>query len=144
MPDMDEAVLQRGPELGVGGQAWVYRVHGQPEPRAYKKYKNPAQADPAALKTLIDLPGTLQPSQRDRLHEQAAWPLARVYDNGQLSGFLMREIPAQFRGPNTAGKSILRELQFLLYQRRPMGGTSSRVAGWAPRRGSMSPASAAR
>jgi hypothetical protein len=122
MPDMDEGALQRGPELGAGGQAWVYRVYGQLELRAYKKYKDPAKADPAALKTLIDLPATLQPSQRDRLHEQAAWPLARVYDNGQLSGFLMREIPAQFMGPNTAGKSILRELQFLLYQRKPMWG----------------------
>src|SRR5271169_3577561 len=82
MPDMDEAALQRGPELGAGGQAWVYRVYGQLEPRAYKKYKDPAKADPAALKTLIDLPGTLQPSQRDRLHEQAAWPLARIYETG--------------------------------------------------------------
>src|ERR1035438_5758780 len=87
MPDMDEGALQRGPELGAGGQAWVYRVYGQLELRAYKNYKDPARAAPAALKTLIDLPATLQPSQRDRLHEQAAWPLARVYDNGQLSGF---------------------------------------------------------
>jgi DNA-binding helix-hairpin-helix protein with protein kinase domain len=122
MPDMDEGALQRGPELGAGGQAWVYRVYGQQEPLAYKKYKDPGKADPAALKTLIDLPATLQPSQRDRLHEQAAWPLARVYDHGQLSGFFMREIPAQFMGPNTAGKSILREVQFLLYQRKPMWG----------------------
>jgi DNA-binding helix-hairpin-helix protein with protein kinase domain len=122
MPDMDDAAVQRGQELGVGGQAWVYRVNGQPGPRAYKKYKNPGPADPAALKTLIDLPGTLQPSQRDRLHEQAAWPLARVYDKGQLSGFLMREIPAQFNGPNKAGKPTQRELQFLLYQPKPMWG----------------------
>jgi hypothetical protein len=122
MPDMDETALQRGQELGAGGQAWVYRVHGQLEPRAYKKYKDPATASPAALKALIDLPATLQPSQRDRLHEQAAWPLTRVYDNGQLSGFLMREIPEHFKGPNTVGKPILRELQFLLYQRKPMWG----------------------
>ena len=46
MPDMDEAALRRGPELGVGGQAWVYRVHGQLEPRAYKKYKDPAKGRP--------------------------------------------------------------------------------------------------
>jgi hypothetical protein len=59
MPDMDETALQRGQELGAGGQAWVYRVHSQLEPRAYKKYKDPATASPAALKALIDLPATL-------------------------------------------------------------------------------------
>jgi len=122
MADIDETALPQGPELGTGGQAWVYRVHGQQEPRAYKKYKNAPAADPAALKTLIDLPDALQPSQRERLHEQAAWPLARVYSNGQLSGFLMREIPAQFFGPNAAGDRKLRELQFLLYPHKPMWG----------------------
>lgn len=122
MPDIDEATLNIGPELGSGGQGWVYRVHDQPEPRAFKKYKSPSRADPAALQTLIDLPGTLQPSQRDRLLEHAAWPLSRVYKSGQLSGFLMREIPARFSGPNAAGSRILRELQFLLYDRKPMWG----------------------
>lgn len=120
--DIDEAALQRGDELGSGGQGWVYRVHGQPEPCAFKKYKNPRTADPSALGTLVGLPGQLQPSERDRLHEQTAWPLSRVYDKGQLSGFLMREIPGRFMAPNAAGAMKKRELQFLLYARKPLWG----------------------
>jgi DNA-binding helix-hairpin-helix protein with protein kinase domain len=120
--DIDEAALQRGVELGSGAQGWVYRVHGQPEPSAFKKYKNPRMAEPAALKTLTDLPGQLRPSERDRLHQQTAWPLARVYDKGQLSGFLMREIPGQFMAPNSAGAMKKRELQYLLYPRAPLWG----------------------
>ena len=49
--------------------------------------------------------------------------LARyVYDKGQLSGFLMREIPGQFMAPNSAGKMKKRELQYLLYPRAPLWG----------------------
>ena len=120
--DIDEAALQRGVELGAGGEGWVYRVHGQPEPTAFKKYKDPRRVDPFALKTLVDLPGQLQPSERERLHQQTAWPRARVYDKGKLSGFLMREIPGQFMAPNSAGKMKKRELQYLLYPRVPLWG----------------------
>lgn len=120
--DIDEAALQRGDELGSGGQGWVYRVHGQMEPRAFKKYKDPRKTNPSALKTLVDLPGQLEPSERDRLHERTAWPLARVYDKGQLSGFLMREIPGEFIAPNSAGVMKKRELQYLLYARKPLWG----------------------
>jgi hypothetical protein len=122
LADIDEAVLQRGGELGSGGQGWVYRVHGMREPSAFKKYKDPRKADPSALKALVDLPGQLQPPERGRLHEQTAWPLARVYDRGQLSGFLMREIPGQFMAPNGAGAMKKRELQYLLYERKPLWG----------------------
>jgi len=121
VPDVDEGALQRGPELGAGGQGWVYRVLGQPD-TVYKKYKDPAKANPDALQALIDLPDTLQPSQRDRLYGRTAWPRTRVYDQMRLSGFLMREIPAEYMGPNTAGKLILRTLEFLLYKPRPMWG----------------------
>ena len=120
--DVDEAAFQQGNELGSGGQGWVYRVHGQSEPTAFKKYKNPRSADPFALKTLADVPGQLQPSERDRLHQQTAWPLARVYDKGKLSGFLMREIPAQFMAPISSGSMKKRELQYLLYPRVPLWG----------------------
>lgn len=120
--DIDEAALQRGKELGSGGEGWVYRVHGEPEPTAFKKYKDPRRVDPAALKTLADLPGQLQPSERDRLHQQTAWPRARVYDKGKLSGFLMREIPGRFMAPNSAGAVKKRELQYLLYPRVPLWG----------------------
>lgn len=120
--DVDEAALQRGNELGSGGQGWVYRVHGQPGPTAFKKYKNPRTADSHALKTLVDLPSQLQPSERNRLYEETAWPLARVYDKAQLSGFLMQEIPDRFLAPNGTGAIKMRELQHLIFPRKPLWG----------------------
>ena len=118
--DIDEASLRIGAELGAGGQGTVYQVEGQPG-LVFKQYKV-AGADPDALKILVDLPGQLPPSERDRLHARTAWPLARVYNRGQLSGFLMQEIPGRFAAANIAGTRKLRELQFLVYPRKPLWG----------------------
>lgn len=118
--DVDEATLRFGQELGSGGQGIVYRVDGQPG-LVFKQYKVPG-ADERALKTLVDLPGQLQPPERDRLHARTSWPLARVYNKGMLSGLLMQEIPGQFLAANDAGSMKLRELQFLVYQRKPLWG----------------------
>src|SRR5579859_145638 len=119
--DVDEQTLKLGPELGNGGQGRVLRVEGQGIPLVFKQYKVPG-ADPQALKILVDLPAALQPSERDQLHARAAWPLARVFSKGQLRGFLMREIPGQFFGTNVAGSIKLRELQYLVYPRKPAWG----------------------
>jgi hypothetical protein len=119
--DVDEQTLKLGPELGSGGQGRVLRVEGHATPLVFKQYKMTG-ADPGALKTLVDLPATLQPSERDHLHTRAAWPLARVFSNGQLRGFLMQEIPAGFFGANIAGTTKLRELQYLVYPRKPAWG----------------------
>jgi hypothetical protein len=118
--DVDEATIGVGEELGSGGQGTVYRVDGQPG-LVFKRYKVTG-ADPDALKILVELPGQLQPSERDRLHARTAWPLARVYSKGQLSGFLMREIPERFAAASDAGGMKLRELQYLVYPRKPLWG----------------------
>ena len=59
---------------------------------------------PSALKTLVDLPGQLQPSQRDRLHQQTAWPLARVYDNGTAERFPHARDPRPVHGTQQRGR----------------------------------------
>lgn len=118
--DVEETALSVGAELGSGGQGTVYRVDGQPG-LVFKRYKVTG-ADPDALKILVDLPAQLPPSERNRLHASTAWPLARVYDKGQLSGFLMQEIPSRFTAANDAGGIKLRELQFLVYPRKPLWG----------------------
>ena len=119
--DVEESSLQLGRELGNGGQGVVWLVTGQPMPLVYKQYKI-AGADPTALRNLVELPASLQSSEREQLLQSTAWPLARVMRHGQLSGFLMPEIPDYFRGPNAAGTSKLRELQYLLYPPRPLWG----------------------
>lgn len=119
--DVDEQTLKLGPELGNGGQGRVLRVEGKGAPLAFKQYKM-LGADPGALKILVDLPAALQPSERDQLHARTSWPLARVFSKGQLKGFLMREIPGQFFGANVAGSIKLRELQYLVYPRKPAWG----------------------
>ena len=100
---VDEATMQLGDQLGSGGQGMVYPLLGRPDSLVFKQYKVPG-ADENALRVLVDLPGQLQPSERDRLLEQTAWPLARVYNKGRISGFLMRQIPAEFCAPNRAGQ----------------------------------------
>jgi hypothetical protein len=125
--DVDEAGIGVGVELGSGGQGTVYRVDGQPG-LVFKRYKVTG-ADQDALKILVDLPAQLQQSERDRLHAAAAWPLARVYNKGQLSGFLMQEIPGRFTAANEAGGPKLRELQYLVYPRKPLWGQIVPPAG---------------
>jgi hypothetical protein len=118
--DIDEAALRVGAELGSGGQGTVYRVDGHPG-LVFKRFKVTG-ADPDALKILVDLPGQMPPSERDRLYTRAAWPLARVWNQGRLSGFLMQQIPDRFAAANDAGDRKLRELQFLVYPRKPLWG----------------------
>jgi hypothetical protein len=113
-------MLQLGEELGSGGQGIVYRIAAHPG-LVFKQYKAQG-ADERALKILVDLPDEILPSERGRLFERASWPLARVYNKGQLSGFLMQEIPGQFLTTNDVGSRKFRELQYLVYPRKPLWG----------------------
>jgi DNA-binding helix-hairpin-helix protein with protein kinase domain len=60
-------------------------------------------------------------SERDQLGRQAAWPLARVLDGTRITGFVMAKVPERFYGMQAKGPK-LRELQFLLYEPKPMWG----------------------
>lgn len=118
---MDEGLLQLGAELGRGGQGSVRRVTGGALSLVFKQYLVRG-ADSAALQALVDLPSTLSPAERETLLAQTAWPLARVVQDGVVRGFLMRAIPGEFTGANAAGDMRLRELQYLLYEPKPMWG----------------------
>jgi DNA-binding helix-hairpin-helix protein with protein kinase domain len=86
----------------------------------YKEYLT-ANADAAALKRLVDIPAAMPSAGRDRLLRQTAWPLARVMDGGRARGFVMQRIPDRFRG-RAARSAVDRELQYLLYEPKPMWG----------------------
>lgn len=120
--DIEESTLQLGEELGRGGQGVVLRVAGtHGAPLVFKRYTM-AGADPGALRTLVGLPATLQPAERERLLRTTSWPLACVMKNGQLSGFLMQAIPGRFFGPTSTEVMKERQLQYLLFDRKPLWG----------------------
>jgi len=118
-PDAPLGSLDRGVRLGSGGQGEVFRVRNRPG-EVLKLYFRQV-TNPDSLKALVDFPGSLDAADRQALLRQAAWPLGRVTKHGQVVGFLMKEVPAQFVGHTTAGPK-LRELQYLLYPRKPLWG----------------------
>lgn len=119
--DVEESELLLGEESGGGGQGQVLRVLGRSPGLVYKRYRVPG-AHPDALKLLVDIPSSMPPADRERLLRLSAWPLARVVRHGQVSGFLMQEIPSRFYAPNSVGANKLRELQYLVYERKPAWG----------------------
>lgn len=125
--DVEESTLHFGAELGSGGQGRVLRIADHPN-LVFKQYKVRG-ADLHALGLLVDIPAQLPPAERERLYQQSCWPLARVFNKGQLSGFLMRQIPDQFFAANSAGDMKLRQLQFLVYPRKSFWGDIVPVTG---------------
>jgi hypothetical protein len=119
--DLDEDSLHLGDLLGTGGQGQVFKVKGHKPSLVFKRYIVPG-ADPAALRRLVDLPAALRSGDRDYLLSHAAWPLARVVRKQFLSGFIMQAVPERFVGRNGAGSTKLRELQYLLFEPRPLWG----------------------
>jgi hypothetical protein len=119
--DIELVKLDLAEEIGKGGQGRVIRIVGTERRVVYKEYLRP-HPDAEALQALVTLPRGLSASDQDLLHRQAAWPLARVFSDGKLTGFLMPEIPEGFYGSNLAGALRLRELQFLVYEPKPLWG----------------------
>jgi hypothetical protein len=118
--DIQESELTIGDKLGDGGQGVVNELLGQGSGYVYKAYKSSA-VNGDALAQLVSLPGRLTDGERARLLRQSAWPLARVFKDGRVTGFVMQKVPPEFWDRRTAGPA-LRELQYLLYEPKPMWG----------------------
>jgi hypothetical protein len=118
-PDVPILQLDLGEKLGGGGQGEVFRLRNRPG-EVFKRYILP-NVNGAALSALVGLPGRVNDHDREALRRQAAWPEARVTDGVRVVGVLMREIPAAFFGRTAAGLTP-RELQYLLYQPKPLWG----------------------
>jgi DNA-binding helix-hairpin-helix protein with protein kinase domain len=116
--DIDQSVLKLGRELGRGGQGAVVELAGSYAGLVFKRWFR-QDADAAALKQLVDMPAALPSAERERFHKQTAWPLARVMNGNAAAGFVMQRIPDRFRA-RTGRKPINRELQYLLYEQRPL------------------------
>ncbi|WP_150251109.1 hypothetical protein [Nocardiopsis deserti] len=120
--DVDRETLVLGEELGSGGQGTVHRVAGGPHTGLVYKHYTLSGADPRALERLVLLPYDLTDTERDRLFALSCWPLARVVSGGFLTGFLMREIPERFVGHIKGGGTHLQELQYLIFEPKPIWG----------------------
>jgi DNA-binding helix-hairpin-helix protein with protein kinase domain len=118
--DIEERGLKLGRELGRGGQGAVIELGGAHAGLAFKRYFR-GDADAAALKRLVDMPADLPAAERERLRRQTAWPLARVMSGNAVAGFVMQSIPDRFSG-HAGRRPIRRELQYLLYEPKPMWG----------------------
>ncbi|MEU0521673.1 hypothetical protein [Streptosporangium sp. NPDC006007] len=119
--DLQENSLSIGSKLGAGGQGVVHDLQGPGAGYVYKEYLKPAAVNDAELSELVKLPKELTPSESERLLQQSAWPLARVLDGAQVKGFIMRKVPDLFWGRQDRGPK-LRELQFLLFEPKPLWG----------------------
>ena len=119
--DVEEDALSFGDELGRGGQGSVFRVTNPENVMVYKMYRVTG-ADGEALRRLVRFPASLPTADQDLLLRQTAWPLARVMHQGQVNGFLMQAIPERFYGANAAGRMRERQVQYLMFQPRPVWG----------------------
>jgi DNA-binding helix-hairpin-helix protein with protein kinase domain len=122
VPRLDAGRLERVRELGDGGQGrvWLVRLPGDPgRLMAFKEYRpdSLARLDEASFESLAGLPGEVDESTRDWLHERTAWPDTVVTRDGAMCGFLMplapRRFTARLRLP-TGYKTQLLAMEYLL------------------------------
>lgn len=111
--------LKLGDLIDKGGEGEVWSVANRPN-RVFKKYFA-TNAHEAGLAGLIAFAATLPPDERRLLDESTAWPTELVMDGGRFVGFLMQRVPAAFFG-RANGKPRIREMQYLLYEPKPMWG----------------------
>lgn len=95
------AVLGVLDKIDDGAQGIVYRVPGiriQGRPAVYKKYKPGAipTLDLAALAAMPEFLTSMSGNDGTTLLNIAAWPCQIVQDKGNISGFVMPEIPDRF------------------------------------------------
>ena len=110
--------------LGSGGQGSVYHAPGVrinfAAAVAFKEYKPEwrASVDFGALEAMTEFLGRRSFDEGTELVARVAWPAKLVADHGAPVGFLMPEVPADFRTslrlPSGATEQRLADLQLLL------------------------------
>ena len=118
MKDVQLSALAPFEEIGDGGQGTVYRLPRSPG-WLLKRYHSHIPVNPDELGMLIDRPRRMTDDDRRFVLAATAWPVILVFDRHHCVGFLMSEAPARF-GAELAGRAVLRELQYLVYQQRKM------------------------
>ena len=113
-----------GPEIGRGGQAWVYDLPGLTLPDVqgrlvYKKYR-PGAAPAHGMSGIVALRTGLRdrPADLARLDALAAWPVRQVVGHGRaVLGLVLPRIPDSYfqdlRLPSGGRHQQQREIQYL-------------------------------
>jgi DNA-binding helix-hairpin-helix protein with protein kinase domain len=112
--DVELADLTAAEKIADGGHGSVFRL-SRPAGVLLKLYHGGIAVLAGELARLIEL-RTRSP---DLAGAPTAWPTGRVFERGRCVGLLMPAAPDRFT-TRLAGRSRLRELQFLLYPRRAM------------------------
>ncbi|HEX2143023.1 MAG TPA: hypothetical protein VHG10_00805 [Glycomyces sp.] len=107
-------------KLADGGQGTVYRAARMPG-ELFKRYLDPSQLHVGELKRLIRRIHLDERSQhaRETILRSTAWPTGVVLEDGKHLGMMMPEAPPRF-STRIGGKSRLKELQFLIFEPKPM------------------------
>ncbi|MCD0445247.1 hypothetical protein LO763_16655 [Glycomyces sp. A-F 0318] len=107
-------------KLADGGQGAVYRAARMPG-ELFKRYLDPSQLNVGELKRLIRRIHADERSERVRetILNGTAWPTGVVLEDGRHVGMMMPEAPPRF-STSIGGKSRLKELQFLIFEPKPM------------------------
>lgn len=119
-PRVEQAALKLGEMLDKGGQGEVWTLTDRPD-HVFKRYFMP-NVNTSALEGLVGFPLRLRPSEQRTLQECTAWPTEIVTAKQQAVGFVMRRVPGEFVARTASAKGQLRELQYLLYEPKPLWG----------------------
>lgn len=110
--DVERSSLRLGAKQATGGQGHIHELLDEPG-LLFKEFYN-GRPDSHALSSLVGERLRLSPGDRAMLDSQAAWPLCRVTEGGQATGFLMNRVPDAFMWRTSGGNARLTEAQYLL------------------------------
>ncbi|WP_027345046.1 hypothetical protein [Hamadaea tsunoensis] len=115
---VDQLVV--GDLLDRGGQGEIWELSNSPD-QVFKRYFLPNVNGPA-LEDLVRFPSGLPEHERSLLLNTTAWPECATIEGGRVVGFLMPRAPERFTAATITGGRRLRELQYLLYEPKPIWG----------------------
>ncbi|GAB3439668.1 protein kinase family protein [Actinophytocola sediminis] len=97
--EIDVAALGPLERIAGGGQGLVYRQRDAPDGPVYKEYlpRVVDDLDVTALRAFVRFAAELDDDDRGALLGRVAWPEVVVRRDGVVRGFLMRQVPPEFR-----------------------------------------------
>lgn len=113
---LTEAEVGYGDQVAQGGSARVFTVLGERKSLLYKKYHE--RHGGADLDRLVEVYAGLDDATASSVRERLAWPVAVVRDGEDVVGALVVRAGPAFRVTLPDGRTRVRDLNFLLYEKR--------------------------
>ncbi|MEU5691835.1 hypothetical protein [Actinosynnema sp. NPDC020468] len=105
-----------GEQVGRGGASTVFALAGERKSLLYKKYDE--LRGRVALDHLVHVHTELDVEQAAYARERLAWPVAVVLSGGRAVGTLVVRAGAEFHFALPTGRTRVRDLNHLLYEKR--------------------------